>query len=75
MADTLTAAPPETLALQTGGLPAAAPGSDENVFTFWPRHNAAIYQALADRHTQVETAGASTGETRAASWFRGIPAA
>ena len=36
------------------GLPAAAPGSDENVFTFWPRHNAAIYQALADRHTQVE---------------------
>ncbi len=33
---------------------AAAPGSSEDLFTFWPRHNAAIYQALADRHTQVE---------------------
>ena len=57
MADTITASnvAPEAAALNTGGLPAAAPGTDENVFTFWPRHNAAIYQALADRHTQVET--------------------
>ena len=52
-------AAPETLALNAGGLPAAAPGTDENVFTFWPRHNAAIYQALADRHTQVETNAAA----------------
>ncbi|WP_412069599.1 NADH dehydrogenase (quinone) subunit D [Rubrivirga sp. IMCC43871] len=33
---------------------AAAPGTSEDLFTFWPRHNAALYQALADRHTQVE---------------------
>ena len=57
-----TAAAPETVALNAGGLPAAAPGTDENVFTFWPRHNAAIYQALADRHTQVEIDAAPGGE-------------
>lgn len=39
------------------GMPAGAPGTNEDLFTFWPRHNAAIYQALADRHTQVEIAG------------------
>ena len=33
---------------------AAAPGTSEDLFTFWPRHNAALYRALADRHTQVE---------------------
>ncbi len=33
---------------------AAAPGTSEDLFTFWPRHNAAIYRALADRHTHVE---------------------
>ncbi|WP_179299416.1 NADH dehydrogenase (quinone) subunit D [Rubrivirga marina] len=38
---------------------AAAPGSSEDLFTFWPRHNAAIYQALADRHTHVEIPGAT----------------
>ena len=38
---------------------AAAPGSSEDLFTFWPRHNAALYQALADRHTHVEIPGAT----------------
>ena len=57
--DPLSGAAPETVALNTAGLPAtglpaAAPGTNEDLFTFWPRHNAAIYQALADRHTQVE---------------------
>ena len=33
---------------------AAEPGSDENVFTFWPRHNAALYKALEDKHVHVE---------------------
>ncbi len=33
---------------------AAEPGTSEDLFTFWPRHNAALYRALADRHTQVE---------------------
>ncbi|MEM1117298.1 MAG: NADH dehydrogenase (quinone) subunit D [Bacteroidota bacterium] len=33
---------------------ATAPGTSEDLFTFWPRHNAALYQALADRHTRVE---------------------
>ncbi len=33
---------------------AAAPGTSEDLFTFWPRHNAALYRALADRHTKVE---------------------
>lgn len=33
---------------------AAAPGTSEDLFTFWPRHNAALYRALADRHTHVE---------------------
>ena len=32
---------------------AAAPGSSEDLFTFWPRHQAALYQALADRDTLV----------------------
>ncbi|MCH7639776.1 MAG: NADH-quinone oxidoreductase subunit D [Bacteroidetes bacterium] len=27
---------------------------DESVFTFWPRHNAAIYKALEDKHIHVE---------------------
>lgn len=27
---------------------------DESVFTFWPRHNAAIYQALEDKYVHVE---------------------
>ena len=27
---------------------------DESVFTFWPRHNAAIYKALDDKHIHVE---------------------
>lgn len=36
----------------------AAPGTSEDLFSFWPRHNAALYRALADRHTFVErTAG------------------
>ena len=55
-------APPGPLAAAATGMPAAAPGSDENVFTFWPRHNAAIYQALADRHTQVEVGAAVGGD-------------
>jgi NADH-quinone oxidoreductase subunit D len=38
---------------------AAAPGTSEDLFTFWPRHNAAIYQALADRHTHVEMEAAA----------------
>ena len=38
---------------------AAAPGTSEDLFTFWPRHNAALYQALADRHTHVEIPGAT----------------
>ncbi|MDT0630345.1 NADH dehydrogenase (quinone) subunit D [Rubrivirga sp. S365] len=32
----------------------AAPGSNNDLFTFWPRHQAAIYKALNDRHTYVE---------------------
>ena len=40
---------------------AAAPGTSEDLFTFWPRHNAAIYQALADRHTHVEAAPGGDG--------------
>lgn len=27
---------------------------DESVFTFWPRHNAAIYKALENKHVHVE---------------------
>jgi len=27
---------------------------DEGVFTFWPRHNAAIYKALENKHVHVE---------------------
>lgn len=38
---------------------AARPGTSEDLFTFWPRHNAALYQALADRHTHVEIPGAT----------------
>ena len=43
------------------GMPAGAPGTNQDLFTFWPRHNAAIYQALADRHTQAEMAGGGDG--------------
>ncbi|NNF58301.1 MAG: NADH dehydrogenase (quinone) subunit D [Rhodothermaceae bacterium] len=32
----------------------SSPTPDEHVFTFWPRHNAALYQALQDKHTLVE---------------------
>ncbi|HIG74815.1 MAG TPA: NADH-quinone oxidoreductase subunit D [Bacteroidetes bacterium] len=48
------------MAVTTANTPSAhvaAPGSDENLFTFWPRHNAALYRALADKYTFVETAG------------------
>ena len=41
---------------------AAAPGTSEDLFTFWPRHNAALYQALADRHTHVENLAAAGGD-------------
>ncbi|OZC04696.1 NADH dehydrogenase (quinone) subunit D [Rubricoccus marinus] len=40
---------------------AAAPGDDENLFTFWPRHNAAIYKALADKYTHIETPASGDG--------------
>jgi NADH-quinone oxidoreductase subunit D len=33
---------------------AATPEADEDVFTFWPRHNAAIYKALENKHVHVE---------------------
>ena len=33
---------------------AAEPGSSDDLFTFWPRHQKAIYQALNDRHTYAE---------------------
>ena len=32
----------------------AEPGSDRDVFTFWPRHNAALYEALENKHVHVE---------------------
>ncbi|MDX1419256.1 MAG: NADH dehydrogenase (quinone) subunit D [Rubricoccaceae bacterium] len=55
------------MAVTTANAPsanAAAPGSDENVFTFWPRHNAAIYQALEDKHVHVEIDEADPLESR-----------
>ncbi|HLT45787.1 MAG TPA: NADH dehydrogenase (quinone) subunit D [Rubricoccaceae bacterium] len=35
----------------------AEPGSDRDVFTFWPRHNAALYEALENKHVHVELDG------------------
>lgn len=55
MADTISA-PVGPLAAATGA-PAAAPGTSEDLFSFWPRHNAALYRALADRHLHVERGG------------------
>ncbi len=52
---------------------AATPGSDENLFTFWPRHNAAIYQALADKYTHIEVPGASGARGESGDGAMGQP--
>ena len=52
------------MAVTTANAPsahAARPGTDENLFTFWPRHNAALYRALADKYTFIETGDGAAG--------------
>ena len=43
---------------------AARPDDAEQIFTFWPRHNAALYKALEDKHVHVEIDEADPLESR-----------